>query len=211
MLKVNEIFTSVKGEGLYIGVPMTFVRLSGCNLHCLECDTPHQHGFELSEEQIFASVQSRRPQRVVITGGEPLMQDLTRLLELLCNDAYAVHLETNGCYEIPKGFSWTCCSPKVRNPNYDWRHTNGESTDTWKLPGLSVADEVKVSTYNWFDFIGKDGRPLWPTTREQLLYIQPWAHKQFINPEQVNIALDLVHKWPHWRYSTQLHKAIGVK
>ena len=72
MRRINEIFYSLQGEGANTGVPAVFVRFSGCNLRCSFCDTQHQDGTMMSDEEIIAEVM-RYPQAriVVLTGGEP--------------------------------------------------------------------------------------------------------------------------------------------
>lgn len=73
-LKVAEIFDSIQGEGIYTGVPSTFIRLSGCNLRCVWCDTPYAswepEGQMISLDDIASQVNSSH---VVVTGGEPMI------------------------------------------------------------------------------------------------------------------------------------------
>jgi organic radical activating enzyme len=111
-----EIFASVQGEGPSAGMPCTFLRLSRCNLACVWCDPaytwhfagderPHRDGVEfdrtanqltLDEEEVAARITALGQKRLVITGGEPLLQApaLARLLNLL--PAVTVEIETNG-------------------------------------------------------------------------------------------------------------------
>jgi len=102
-MKVNEIFNSIQGEGVTIGIPTTFVRLTGCNLRCKWCDT--QYAYEEGEELTVAEVVERigeyGSEQVCITGGEPLVQkEVPRFLDILLNDGYLVTLETNGSLSI---------------------------------------------------------------------------------------------------------------
>ena len=98
-MKISEIFTSIQGETSFVGLPFTFVRLTGCNLRCLYCDTQYayEEGTEYSLDKVVAEVNKRAVSRVVITGGEPLLQDETYILCSRLLDAGAtVLLETNG-------------------------------------------------------------------------------------------------------------------
>src|ERR1700693_2837474 len=76
-MKVSEIFYSIQGEGILAGIPSVFVRLSGCNLRCVWCDTPYTswnpEGREMSLDEILAAVRGYQATHVVLTGGEPLM------------------------------------------------------------------------------------------------------------------------------------------
>jgi len=102
-LKVNEIFYSIQGESLYAGLPCIFVRLSGCNLRCVYCDTKYAHdeGAQMSIAGIMEQVATYHCRLVEITGGEPLCQDLTPdLISTLIEKGYTVLLETNGTMDI---------------------------------------------------------------------------------------------------------------
>src|ERR1700684_2207140 len=76
-LRVSEIFYSIQGEGILAGVPSVFVRLSGCNLRCVWCDTPYTswnpEGRELMLGTLLAEVRRHWATHVVVTGGEPMI------------------------------------------------------------------------------------------------------------------------------------------
>jgi len=98
-MKICEIFTSIQGETSFVGLPFTFVRLTGCNLRCSFCDTQYayEEGTEYSLDTVVAEVNKRAVTRVVITGGEPLLQDETYILcSRLLDAGFTVLLETNG-------------------------------------------------------------------------------------------------------------------
>lgn len=98
-MKICEIFTSIQGETSFAGLPFTFVRLTGCNLRCSYCDTQYayEEGTEYSLDAVVAEVTKRAVPRVVITGGEPLLQDETCILcSRLLDAGVTVLLETNG-------------------------------------------------------------------------------------------------------------------
>ena len=71
MRKINEIFYSLQGEGYHTGTPAIFVRFSGCNLKCDFCDTQHEEGKMMTDDEIIAEVKKYPAVTVVLTGGEP--------------------------------------------------------------------------------------------------------------------------------------------
>lgn len=102
-LKVNEIFCSIQGESTYAGLPCVFVRLTGCNLRCFYCDTKYAYdeGSVMEIDEIVRKVSSYNCPLVEITGGEPLLQEMTSSLVLhLLGDGYNVLMETNGSRDI---------------------------------------------------------------------------------------------------------------
>lgn len=109
-LKVNEIFYSISGEGRYQGRPAVFVRLAGCNLRCSYCDTSYSQsecqGRLQSVSRILGIVSAEGNWRyppVVITGGEPLVQDIAELVQALLKRGHPVEVETNGSISVPPG------------------------------------------------------------------------------------------------------------
>lgn len=102
-LKITEIFRSVQGESSYVGLPTTFVRLTGCPLRCVYCDTAYAFsgGQRLSFEQIVARLEELQAPYVCITGGEPLAQKpVFALMALLADKGYKLSLETSGAFPI---------------------------------------------------------------------------------------------------------------
>jgi 7-carboxy-7-deazaguanine synthase len=102
-LRVTEIFHSLQGESDSVGWPTVFVRLTGCPLRCVWCDTEYSfHGGDWQEiDAILATVASFNARHVCVTGGEPLAQKrCLGLLEALCDVGYEVSLETSGALDI---------------------------------------------------------------------------------------------------------------
>jgi 7-carboxy-7-deazaguanine synthase len=120
ILKINEIFWSFQGEGLRVGVPSIFLRLTGCSVQCPFCDTKDSWeidaGVSLSIEEILPRIEKHRgkyPQsQVVITGGEPLEQDLSGITAALKKKNYFLTIETNGVHFQDLPVDWWTVSPK---------------------------------------------------------------------------------------------------
>ena len=104
-LKINEIFYSLQGEGILIGLPMAFIRTTGCNLRCSWCDTSYayEEGQVIPINAILAEVREFGTDYVCITGGEPLIQvNLPQLVTRLLAAEYKITIETNGSQPIDR-------------------------------------------------------------------------------------------------------------
>jgi 7-carboxy-7-deazaguanine synthase len=104
-LRITEIFYSLQGESNTVGLPTVFIRLTGCPLRCVYCDTEYAFtgGKKITIDEILAEVDSYGTSYVTVTGGEPLAQPgcldlMTRLLD----KGYTVSLETSGALDISK-------------------------------------------------------------------------------------------------------------
>ena len=127
--KIREIFYSLQGEGCNTGLPVVFVRFSGCNLRCPWCDTDFSTYTEYTAEQIVNSAiqLNAKARYVILTGGEPSLQVDDELINALHNAGYKIAIETNGTRPLPEKIDWITCSPKEGSKLY-----------------LQQADEVKV-------------------------------------------------------------------
>jgi 7-carboxy-7-deazaguanine synthase len=102
-LRITEIFLSLQGEGRNVGLPTVFVRLTGCPLRCVYCDTAYAFtgGERMSLTQVLKRVADFEVRHVCVTGGEPLAQPAClELLTALCDAGHAVSLETSGAMAI---------------------------------------------------------------------------------------------------------------
>ncbi|MDH5326353.1 MAG: 7-carboxy-7-deazaguanine synthase QueE [Gammaproteobacteria bacterium] len=152
-LRISEIFYSLQGEGLSTGVPTVFVRLTGCPLRCQYCDTSYafQGGQSLSVEQVLARIGPYHCQTVCVTGGEPLAQkNCLVLLRDLCDNGYAVSLETSGAMDLAGVDSRVVKVMDLKTP------ASGEAErNRWEnLQQLSRDDQIKLvicdrGDYDW--------------------------------------------------------------
>lgn len=109
MLTVHETYLSVQGESTHVGRACVFVRLTGCDLRCVWCDTPYAFtgGRKMSVDEVVTAVRALQCPLVELTGGEPLLQaDAVPLMQRLIDDGFEVLVETGGHVPIdrlPKG------------------------------------------------------------------------------------------------------------
>lgn len=112
MRKINEIFYSLQGEGRYTGTASTFIRFSGCNLKCDFCDTQHEDGQIMTDEDIVEKAKLFESRHVVLTGGEPSLWIDHDFVDLLHQNGFYVQIETNGTTPLPENIDWVTFSPK---------------------------------------------------------------------------------------------------
>lgn len=190
-MKVNEIFYSLQGEGRYTGVPAVFIRLSGCNMRCWFCDTDHEEGREMTEEDIMLEISQYPARHVVITGGEPLMQLSARLTQLLHELQYFIQMETNGTLPIPEDvdIDWITCSPKAKSIR------------------LQRVDELKVV----YEGNGQDMTP-WDGIEAKEYRLQPCDTKDENRNRQIICdTMDYLLSHPKWHLSLQTHKMLDIR
>ncbi|MDO9364932.1 MAG: 7-carboxy-7-deazaguanine synthase QueE [Methylotenera sp.] len=152
-LKIHEIFYSLQGESTRVGLPTVFVRLTGCPMRCVYCDTAYAFsgGSNIEIDDILAKVAEFGTQYVTVTGGEPLAQkDCHVLLKALCDAGYSVSLETGGAIDISPVDSRVSVILDIKTPG------SGElKNNLWgNLAHLKPIDEVKFvlcsrADYDW--------------------------------------------------------------
>ncbi len=195
-MRVNEIFHSLQGEGYNSGTPAVFIRFSGCNLQCPFCDTQHESGTEMTEQEIVEAVKHLAPHSslVVITGGEPALQLTASLVDALHEIGKRVAVETNGTLSLPPNVDWITLSPKSA-----WL---GDEA----VPVLTRADELKVlydgsHDPSAFDSIAATHRFLQPMDTGD-------ANR---NADLMQQAADYCLQHPQWRLSLQIHKILNIR
>ena len=141
-LRISEIFHSIQGESSRVGLPTVFVRLTGCPLRCVWCDTEYAFsgGEMMSLAEVLARVAEFNCKTVCVTGGEPLAQKACiGLLRALCDAGYSVSLETSGALDIAEVDARVSRIMDLKAPD------SGEAEkNRWEnLPLLAGHDEVK--------------------------------------------------------------------
>ena len=150
-LKIHEIFYLLQGESSWVGLPTVFVRLTGCPMRCVYCDTAYAFngGSNIEISDILLKVAEYGTQYVTVTGGEPLAQkDCLILLKDLCDAGYSVSLETGGAIDTSKVDSRVSVILDIKTPG------SGEmENNKWgNLAHLKKTDEVKFVLCNRADY-----------------------------------------------------------
>ena len=119
-MKISEIFYSIQGEGVLVGVPSVFVRTSGCNLRCTWCDTPYtsweSEGKNCSIAEIVETVAAFHASHAVLTGGEPMIApEIVDLTQLLRKAGLHITIETAGTFYTPVDCDLMSISTKLAN------------------------------------------------------------------------------------------------
>jgi len=195
-LPVMEDFYTLQGEGFHQGKAAYFIRLGGCDVGCVWCDVKDSWDAEkhpkLKIESLKSKVKKTPAEIVVITGGEPLMHDLTGLTKELQATGLKTHIETSGAHPLSGSWDWICLSPKkFKAP----------------LPGIiPLANELKIVVFNKsdFDWAEKYAALVSPSCK---LFLQPeWDKAAEITP----LIIEYIKAHPQWELSLQIHKYINV-
>lgn len=161
-LRISEIFYSVQGESTRVGLPTVFVRLTGCPLRCVWCDTEYAFtgGEMIDLSEVLAKVADFGCRTVCVSGGEPLAQKACiDLLAALCDAGYSVSLETSGALNIGEVDARVSRIMDLKAPD------SGESAkNRWEnIPLLKAHDEIKFvlaseADYAWaVDVVKREG------------------------------------------------------
>ncbi|OZI35833.1 7-carboxy-7-deazaguanine synthase [Bordetella genomosp. 1] len=204
----KEIFKTLQGEGAQAGRAAVFCRFAGCNLWsgresdrasavCTFCDTDFvgidgEGGGKFATAQALADTLARTwgPERagryVVFTGGEPLLQLDTPLIEAVHAEGFTIAIETNGTVEPPPGIDWICVSPKG-NSQIVLQRGN-------ELKLVYPQREAPPERFAGLDF--------------EHFFLQPMDSPQRLAHTEAAVQYCMQH--PQWRLSVQTHKYIGI-
>ena len=190
---IHEIFYSLQGEGANAGLPVVFVRFSGCNLHCDFCDTERVKGVRMTKEQILkvAQEQSDNCKRVVFTGGEPLLQLDLDLVAWFLTHCYWIAIETNGTLAPPAGIHYVTLSPKKHSTIHPF----------WSSV---VIDELRIPLAN-------NELPYIDLKNVKQKFISPVFDGQLLVRENLDWAINYCLQHPSWKLSVQQHKLFNIK
>lgn len=212
MYLVKETYYTLQGEGAQAGRAAVFCRFAGCNLWsgreedrstaaCSFCDTDFVGtdglgGGKFECADALANhivgcwndvVQGQGIPYVVFTGGEPLLQLDSKLIESMHAKGFEIGVETNGTQEVPPGLDWVCVSPKLQSP---LRVTDGDEIKlVFPQPGV-MPERFEGLGFGHF-------------------FLQPMDNSN--REDNVRAATEYCLRNPRWRLSLQTHKLIGIR
>lgn len=195
-LSVMEAFYTLQGEGFHQGRAAYFIRLGGCDVGCFWCDVKESWDAskhpQISIDSIVEAAEKHPCRLAVITGGEPLLHDLTELTKLLHQKGFETNIETSGSSPLSGEWDWICLSPKkFKAP----------------LPALiPFANELKIIIYNKSDFDWAEQYAAL-VNKNCKLYLQPeWDKASEITPS----IIQYIQQNPKWQLSVQVHKYLNI-
>jgi 7-carboxy-7-deazaguanine synthase (Cx14CxxC type) len=206
--RIKEIFFTQQGEGKNTGKDFIFVRFSGCNLWsgkeknrasaiCSFCDTDFYgtdgiNGGKYQAKDLIEKIKSLwisadSQIRVVLTGGEPLLQVDKGLINALKTENIYIAVETNGTLEAPDGIDWICMSPKA---NTEIKLRKGSEVKV-----VYPQKNLNPDNFNVLDF--------------KNFYIQPMDSENY--EDNVSQSVKYCMQNPNWKLSLQTHKILGIR
>ncbi|MEM6843382.1 MAG: 7-carboxy-7-deazaguanine synthase QueE [Bacteroidota bacterium] len=191
-----EAFYTLQGEGAHQGKAAYFIRLGGCDVGCHWCDVKESWDAKAHPQKTVVEIveeATQYPSRlVVITGGEPLIYDLTVLTQELKQQDFSINIETSGTHLLSGQLDWVCFSPKK-----------------FKAPLPEIyerAHELKIIIYNRSDFRWAEQFAEKMNAQCQL-YLQPeWSVAEKRLPQ----IIEYIKQNPKWRISLQTHKFMQI-
>ncbi len=208
-IKIVETFTSIQGESSYAGFPFFFIRLAGCNLRCSYCDTKYAYNTDIKPidmEIIINKIEKSQIKNILITGGEPLLQEnVYYLMDLLVEKFETVLLETNGSILLNR------VNQKVKKI-VDFKTLSSNMSDRNNFENikyLNKKDEVKFVVKDFNDF-------KWSIKIIKKYNLENLVKNILISPVWNELDAHLLGKWileskSNIRLSLQLHKILNLK
>lgn len=209
---VKEIFYTLQGEGGQAGMPAVFCRFAGCNLWsgresdranaiCQFCDTDFVGtdgtlgGKFADAAQLAGAIAAQWPaddtsanRLTVLTGGEPLLQVDTALVDALHAQGFRIAVESNGSVAAPEGIDWLCISPKAGAP---WVQRRGQELKlVWPQAGFDLDEMAQAGEF---------------THR----FLQPMDGP--VQAANTALCIEACLRQPRWRLSVQTHKFTGIR
>ena len=208
-MKVNEIFTSIDGEGIRAGYPVTFIRLCKCNMRCSYCDTPYAFTDEDAEEMSVSHIIERirkicASEYVTITGGEPLAfnkKEVVTLIMSLIFDGFKINIETNGSIGPPVKSN----DSLFYTMDYKCKSSGMNNMMSWEaLESLTERDVLKFVVGNKED-LDEAREVVNKLNTKASIFISPVFGQ--IDPKEI-VNYIIVNKMHKCRVQLQLHKFI---
>jgi 7-carboxy-7-deazaguanine synthase len=221
-LRLTEIFHSVQGEGSTVGLPTTFVRLTGCSLRCSWCDTTYSFhgGEEWTLERVLERLAPIPTKRVCVTGGEPLDQHdaCLALVDALLQRSYFVVLETSGSADLG---AVDKLAPRARlqiSMDVKCPASNMQKRNRWEnLALLRAHDQLKFVVADRRDYdYAREVLARHPEVRSEILFQPMWPSPDPVAPTRVKGEPATLRSVADWvlrdgldaRVGTQMHKVI---
>jgi len=197
-LNISEIFYSLQGEGARAGTPTFFIRLQGCKAQhaCyasgIKCDTEFESGSKKSLEHLlnWMQTESKDCKEITWTGGEPLDQLTSEIINYFKENGYYQCLETSGLHSCPDGMDFICVSPKVAEHVVLKNFPKGVTELRYvRHKGQDIPQPKIIAKHYW---------------------ISPHSDGFTINNENVKHCIDLCLINPKWKLSIQQHKQWNI-
>lgn len=214
-MQIIEIFKSLQGESSYAGLPCVFVRLAGCNLRCVWCDSEYtfKGGSRRTLDEVMQEVRRLSPRGglVEITGGEPLLQkrEAVPLMEQLIADGYQVLLETSGERPLDRVPSQVVKIVDIKCPDSG----EGDSFHMENLQFLGLSDELKfvISTREDYEFAREFIRERDLGSRVGSVILSPAFRKDATGSRDVSHCLLDPQLLAEWMLADDLNARLGLQ